>query len=99
MRRRRALRCEQAGRGSEAEQKETRGKIRRQLGWKHTPGRESTEHGWVNPGQCRAEVQSHHRCDCSALAEPPQGSGVEGTARAWCPLRLADRRITGRKPL
>lgn len=99
MRRRRALCWEQAGRGSEAEQKETRGKIRRQSGWKHILGKESTEHGWVNPGQCGAEVQCHPLCDCSASAEPPEGSGMEGTARAWCPLRLADLRITGKKPL
>lgn len=99
MRRRRSLCWEQAGRGSEAEQKEKRGKFRRQLGWKHSPGRESTEHSWVNHSQCRAEVRCHHLCDCSALAEPPEGNGMEGTARAWCPLRPADLRITGKNPL
>lgn len=38
-----------------------------------TWGGKSTEHGWVNPGQCRAEVRCHCPCDCSALAEPPEG--------------------------
>lgn len=60
-----------------------------------TRGGKSPEHGWVNPGQCRAEVQCHCPCDCSA----PRGEWAGGDSKGLMSFETCRSEQHKQKPL